>query len=152
MPKDLDSFFKVCFILDHLNKIPQNANLWLIYLLTYINKDILLEDITKIVYCIDFLYSKIDVKPNELNQLINKVEELILKIKSFYQDDGSYKSSLTSSPLEETRYALFSINLLEDLIQDIIYYYSVSELQPIKKIYENVNDIEKTSKLIREAE
>ena len=151
MPKDLDSFFKVCFILDHLNKIPQNANLWLIYLLTYINKDILLEDITKIVYCIDFLYSKIDVKPNELNQLINKVEELILKIKSFYQDDGSYKSSLTSSPLEETRYALFSINLLEDLIQDIIYYYSVSELQPIKKIYENVNDIEKTSKLIREA-
>ncbi|NLM90046.1 MAG: hypothetical protein GX179_02510 [Candidatus Cloacimonetes bacterium] len=152
MPKDLDSFFKVCFILDHLNKIPQNANLWLIYLLTYINKDILLEDITKIVYCIDFLYSKIDVKPNELNQLINKVEELILKIKSFYQDDGSYKSSLTSSPLEETRYALFSINLLEDLIQDIIYYYSVSELQPIKKIYENVNDIEKTSKLIRETE
>jgi len=152
MPKDLDSFFKVCFILDHLNKIPQNANLWLIYLLTYINKNILLEDITKIVYCIDFLYSKIDVKPNELNQLINKVEELILKIKSFYQDDGSYKSSLTSSPLEETRYALFSINLLEDLIQDIIYYYSVSELQPIKKIYENVNDIEKTSKLIREAE
>jgi len=152
MPKDLDSFFKVCFILDHLNKIPQNANLWLIYLLTYINKNILLEDITKIVYCIDFLYSKIDVKPNELNQLINKVEELILKIKSFYQDDGSYKSSLTSSPLEETRYALFSINLLEDLIQDIIYYYSVSELQPIKKIYENVNDIEKTSKLIRETE
>jgi hypothetical protein len=40
---------------------------------------------------------------------------------------------------------------LEDLIQDIIYYYSVSELQPIKKIYENVNDIEKTYKLISEA-
>jgi len=52
--------------------------------------------------------------------------------------------------LEETRYAIFSINLLEDVIQDIIYYYSVSELQPIKKIYENVNDFQQTYKLIRE--
>jgi hypothetical protein len=151
MPKDLDSFFKVCFILDNLNKIPQNANLWLIYLLTYINKDILLEDISKIVYCIDFLYLKISLTTNELNQVTLKVKELIVKIKGCYQNDGSYKSSLKSSPLEETRYALFSINLLEDLIQDIIYYYSVSELQPIKKIYENVNDIEKTYKLISEA-
>jgi len=64
---------------------------------------------------------------------------------------GSYKSSLTSSPLDETRYALFSINLLEDLIQDMIYYYSVTELEPIKKIYENVRDVEKTYRLIKEA-
>jgi len=40
---------------------------------------------------------------------------------------------------------------LEDLIQDIIYYYSVMELKPIKKIYENVEEIEKTYKLIKEA-
>lgn len=149
IPKDLDSFFKVCFILDNLNKIPQNANLWLIYLLSYINKDILLEDIAKIVYCIDFLYSKIELKPNELNQLIGKVKELLSRIKRFYQNDGTYKSSLSSSPLEETRYALFSINLLEDLIQDMIYYYSVAELEPVKKIYENVGDVEKTCELIK---
>jgi len=150
MPKDLDSFFNVCFILDNLNRIPQNTNLWLIYILTYINKDILLVDIAKIVFCIDFLYSQIKLNTNELTQLISKIKELLTKIKSFYQNDGSYKSSLKSSPLEETRYAIFSINLLEDVIQDIIYYYSVSELQPIKKIYENVNDFQQTYKLIRE--
>jgi hypothetical protein len=150
IPKDLDSFFKVCFILDNLNKIPQNADLWLIYLLSYINKDVSLEDISKIVYCIDFLYSKIELKQNELAQLVGKVKELIEMINGFYQNDGSYKSSLTSSPLDETRYALFSINLLEDLIQDMIYYYSVKELEPIKKIYENVSDIEKTYRLIKE--
>ena len=72
IPKDMDSFFKVCFILDNLNKIPQNANLWLVYLLSYINKDTSLEDISKIVYCIDFLYSKIELKPNELTQLISR--------------------------------------------------------------------------------
>lgn len=148
VPKDLDSFFKVCFILDNLNKIPQNANLWLVYLLSYINKGISLEEISKIVYCIDFLYSKIELKPNELVQLISKIKELIGMINGFYQNDGSYKSSLTSSPLDETRYALFSINLLEDLIQDMIYYYAVIELKPVRKIYENIKDIEKTYRLI----
>jgi len=138
--------------LDNLNKIPQNANLWLIYLLSYINKDVSLEDISKIVYCIDFLYSKIELKPNELIQLISNIKKLKENIDGFYQIDGSYRSSLKVSPLEETRYALFSINLLEDLIQDMIYYYSVTELEPVKKIYENVRDIQKTYKLIKEAE
>jgi hypothetical protein len=151
IPQDLDSFFKVCFVLDNINRIPQNANLWLIYLLSYINNNILLEDIFKIVYCIDFLYSKIELKENELNQLITKIKELMKKIQNFYQNDGSYRSSLTLSPLDETRYALFSINLLEDLIQDMIFYYSVSELKPIKKIYENVGDVGKTYRLIKEA-
>jgi hypothetical protein len=151
IPKDLESFFKVCFILDNINRVPQNTNLWLIYLLTFINDRMSLEDISKITYCIDFLYSKIKLQPNELEELITKVKRLLEMIKGFYQNDGSYKSSITLSPLEETRYALFSINLLEDLIQDMIYYYpeSVKELKPINKIYENVGDIEKTYNLIR---
>jgi len=151
IPKDLESFFKVCFILDNINRVPQNANLWLIYLLTFINDRASLEDISKIIYCIDFLYSKIKLQPNELEQLITKAKRLLEMIKGFYQNDGSYKSSITLSPLEETRYALFSINLLEDLIQDMIYYYpeSVKELKPINKIYENIEDIEKTYNLIK---
>lgn len=149
IPQNLDSFFKVCFILDNLNKIPQNANLWLIYLLSYITNNISLEDISKIVYSIDFLYSKIELKPNELSQMISKIKNLLEKINKCYKDDGSYGSSLDKSPLEETRYALFSINLLEDLIQDMIFYYAVSELKPVKKIYENIPDIAKTYKLIK---
>lgn len=149
MPKNLDSFFKICFILDNLNKIPQNAALWLIYLLSYINKGNNLEEISKLTYCIDFLYSKIELKENELEQLINKVSELLKNIKTFYQQDGFYKSSLRISPLEETRYALFSINLLEDLIQDIIFYYSVSSLTPISKIYESIPNVYKTYKLLK---
>lgn len=149
IPKDLDSFFRVCFILDYINKIPENANLWLVYLLSYINKDNSLEDISKISYCIDFLYSKTELKVNELTLLVGKVKELLEKIKTFYNEEGSYKSSLRISPLEETRYALFSINLLEDLIQDMIFYYAITELKPIKKIYENIENIEKTYELIK---
>jgi hypothetical protein len=150
IPKDLDSFFNVCFILDNLNKIPQNASLWLIYLLSYINENNSLEDIFKITYCVDFLYSKIELKTNELVQLVSKTRELLNHVKKFYKGNGSYISSLKVSPLDETRYALFSINLLEDLIQDMIFYYSVTELEPIRKIYENVEDFEKTSKLIKD--
>jgi len=151
IPKDLESFFKVCFILDNMNKIPQNANLWLVYLLSYINQDTSLEDISKITYCIDFLYSKIELEQNELSHLVSKVKELLERVKILYHEDGSYRSSLKVSPLDETRYALFSINLLEDLIQDMIFYYSSIELKPIKKIYENVEDIEKTHKLLKGA-
>jgi len=91
IPQDLDSFFKVCFILDNLNKVPQNANLWLIYLLSYINGDITLEDMSEIAYCIDFLYSKITLKPNELTQLVSKTKELLKKVRTFYKGDGSYR-------------------------------------------------------------
>jgi hypothetical protein len=149
IPKDLDSFFKVCFILDNMNKSPQNANLWLIYLLSYISKDSTLEELSKIVYCIDFLYSKVKLEENELNQLISSIKRLMEIIKRYEQEDGTFTSSLKSSPVDEIRYALFSINTLEDLIQDMIYYYSVKELKPIKKIYENIRYIEKTYELIK---
>jgi hypothetical protein len=150
IPKDLDSFFRICFILDNINKFPENANLWLIYLLSYINKNIKLEDVSKILYCIDFLYSKITLKPNELEQLVNKINALLSQVKSYHKVDGSFCSTLKVSPLEEIRYALFSINLIEDLTQDLIFYYSVDGLKPINKIYENVENIEKTYELIKD--
>jgi hypothetical protein len=40
---------------------------------------------------------------------------------------------------------------LEDLTQDIIFYYDVSDLNPISKIYENISDIDKTYKLLKKA-
>lgn len=152
IPNDLESFFEVCFILDNFNKVPHNTNLWLIYLLSYIKEEISLNEIAKIMYSIDFLYSKIELKINELNQLIGKIKQLGEIIDKYYQNDGTYRSSLKESPLEETRYALFSLNLLEDLIQDIIYTYSIKEFKPIKKIYQSIQNIEKTYQLIKKQE
>lgn len=152
IPNNLESFFEVCFILDNFNKVPHNTNLWLIYLLSYIKEEISLNEIAKIMYSIDFLYSKIELKINELNQLIGKIKQLGEIIDKYYQNDGTYRSSLKESPLEETRYALFSLNLLEDLIQDIIYTYSIKEFKPIKKIYQSIQNIEKTYQLIKKQE
>ncbi len=109
IPEDLDSFFKVCFILDNLNKISQNANLWLIYLLSYIHKGISLEDISKIVYCVDFLYSKIELKSNELTRLIGKVKELMKMVNGFHQThllqfDPDFAAFFAISPLLSMRH------------------------------------------------
>jgi hypothetical protein len=69
-------------------------------------------------------------------------------INSYYDDNqGLYKSSIEESPLEETRYALFSINLIEDIIQDAIYYHNAN-FDPITKIYQNIKDPLKFVKII----
>jgi len=150
IPDNLDSIFQICFILDNINKVPKNINLWLIYLLTYVNGKITLSEIYKIVYCLDFLYSKIEViKDNESNCIVTNIKRINEIIRQYYQNDGSYISTLKNSPYEETRYALFSINLLEDLTQDLIYNYNVTSLNPIKRIYESVINISKTYDFIR---
>ncbi len=148
IPNDLGSFFKICFILDNLNKAPQNINLWLVYLLSFISGKNTTEDLSKIIYCIDFLYSKTELKQNELKNLVEKIKECFKLLQNFEQKDGSFKSSVNLSPIDETRNALFSINLLEDLTQDLIFYYKVKELSPIIKIYQNLNFIGNTFKLI----
>ncbi len=149
IPNDLDSFFKVCFVLDNLNKIPHNVNLWLVYLLSFISNKNTTEDLSKIIYCIDFLYSKTDLKPNELKNLTEKIQECFILLSNFEKKDGSFKSSVNLSPIEEVRHALFSINLLEDLNQDLIFYYKVEELKPIKRIYQNLHFTKNTYNLIK---
>lgn len=150
-PKTLEEFFKVCFILDHLDKIPENIKLWLVYILSYVNEKLPLRDIAMLTYSLDFLYAKIppgQMESNGLKELEEKIKKLISLINSYYDNkEGLYKSSIKESPLEETRFALFSINLIEDIIQDAIYYHN-AKLDPITKIYQNVKDPIKVAEII----
>jgi hypothetical protein len=147
-PDDLNSFFEICFILDNFGKIPHNANLWLVYILSYFNYDRSLSDVAKIVYCIDYLYSKIELKENELTVIVEKVEEIFSDIKLKQNKDGYYFSSPLFNHFEETRLALFAINLLEDIVQDILFYYDTNLFTPIYKIYQNVDNIVKVAEFI----
>jgi len=150
IPKTLDGFFKVCFILDHLNKIPENANLWLVYLLSYANTEPTLKEISMLVYSLDYIYSKITVLgDNELKELEDKIKVLLQTINNYYDEkEGLYKSTIKESPLEETRFALFSINLIEDIIQDAIVYHK-AHFQPIVKIYQHVKDPLRVSEALK---
>jgi len=151
-PRTLEGFFKVCFILNHLDKAPENINLWIVYLLSYVHNRLTLRDIAMLTYSLDFLYAKLppyQIGQNELKEMEEKIKKLIKLIDSYYSDEeGLYKSSVKESPLEETRFALFSINLIEDIIQDAIYYNN-ADLNPIIKIYQNVKNPLKVAKIIK---
>jgi len=150
VPNTLNSFFKVCFILDNIERAPLNANLWIVYLLSFVNDRLTSFETFQLLYSLDFLYSKITLKENELKVVVDKISRLLEIVKSFRQTDGSYKSSKDISPINETRNCLFSINIIEDIIQDIQFYYETKDkrLNPIKKIYENIEDLKTTYSFI----
>lgn len=149
MPKTLDGFFKVCFILDHLEKTPENANLWLVYLLSYVDQKLNSYELFQLIYCLDFLYPRIELKKNELNLLVKDINEIPNKIKNFVKKDGSYQSDKRLAPIEDTRYSLFVINIIEDLIQDILYYYGNKiNLKSITRIYQNIPNLDLTFNFI----
>ena len=149
IPKTLDGFFKVCFTLSHLEKIPVNISLWLIYLLSFLNKKLNSYETFQIIYSLDFLYSKTDLRRNELHKLVEGIQSFHKKLQVFAKSDGSFQSDKTLAPLEDTRYCLFTINILEDLIQDILFYYEDDVgLKPISRIYQTITQIDKTFEFI----
>lgn len=149
IPNTLNGFFEVCFILNHIEKVPINANIWLVYLLSFLNPKLNSLELFQLIYSVDFLYSIIELRKNELNKLVESLKQIQNQINRFSNLDGSYQSDKTIPPLEDTRYALFSINILEDLTQDILYYYGNNiDLEPINRIYQSIPDIEKTFNFI----
>jgi hypothetical protein len=140
VPDTLEGFFRVCFILDHLNKAPKNANIWMVYLLSFVNEKLNLREIAMLVYSLDYLYSKItELKENEINEFESKINSLLGLVSSYYKEEGVYVSDLREAPFSETRYALFAINLIEDIIQDSIVHHGTS-FEPVHKIYQNVKE------------
>ena len=125
IPKDLDSFYKVCFIIDRMNEIPVNANLWLVYVLSFYNDNLTSYQVAQI-YCIDFIYSKIELNDNELERVVDTIEKVKEYCENIQKHNKKIETSVNLSPIEEIRNFLFIINLLEDLIQDSIFYYGTN--------------------------
>lgn len=149
LPKTLDGFFKVCFVLSHIEKTPVNSSLWLIYLLSFLDQELNSYELFQLVYGLDFLYSKIDLKENELSKLLDGLRQIKDKVNKFSKTDGSFQSDKTFSPLEDTRYSLFVINIFEDLSQDVLYYYGDNVgLQSVTRVYQTLPCVDKTYKFI----
>ena len=145
-PRTLDGLFQVCFILEHMNKIPKNSSLWLVYSLSFLDENLNSEELFKLVYIMDFLYMNTPsmLQDNELRAIVESLQRINALLRSFERPDGSYSSDPNLSPLEETRNALFTINIIEDLTQDILHYYgSRPGLKPITKIYQTIENLDR---------
>lgn len=150
LPQALDGFFKTCFILNHIDRTPMNINLWIIYLLSFLGQNLNSYELFQLFYSLDFLYSRTELQTHELHRVISGISLGRKNISSFVKNNGSYQSSKKISPLEDTRFCLFVINVLEDLTQDILHYYKEPQkkLKPINLIFQDIKNVDKTHKFI----
>lgn len=156
MPRNLGGFYKVCFILDHIEKTPDNSSLWLVYLLSFLEQPLNSHELFMLIYCLDFLYPRIELEKNELASLVKKLRK-IKELAGCFADarKGSFESDKNLAPIEETRNILFVINIIEDLTQDLLFYYGKDEnlaLEPVTRIFQLIPDVNKTFDFIQKAQ
>ena len=69
VPRTLDGFYQVCYLLDKLGKEPDAPGVWMVYLLTFFRDDMRAIDFAHFMYALDFLYFKcVDIMQNEKNR------------------------------------------------------------------------------------
>ena len=154
VPSNLEGFFETCLLLDKLGRHPENIGLWLVYACSFFASEIAPLDFGRWAFCVDFLYFApgADLRDNEMREICEKIHAATLLAKDRFQQDGSFATMPTVAQLEATRAALFAIDRIEDMTQDLHYRHRQSELPPIRRIYQTVPDCARIAAYIRQNE
>lgn len=151
VPRTLDGFYRVCYLLDKIGKQPDAPGVWLVYLASFFNDSIRAIDFARYIYALDFLYFKCaNIQENERTVLQRCIAQAVEYIGRRVADTGALAIDPRESPLEETRQVLFAINLLEDLKQDAVVNCGI-DLPAATKIFEIIPDAARTASYIRNA-
>ena len=153
IPSTLEGFYRVCLILDRMNRAPENAAVWLVYLISFFGEKMPTRDFARLVFCFDFLYFKVQdsLRENEIKAAADALDKSVAYIKARENSDGSFASDPNFAPAEETRSVLFAVNLIEDIAQDLRYTCGVGP-GPIGKIFETISDCAKIGAFIKQAD
>jgi hypothetical protein len=166
IPTTLEGFWEACVILEAMGRCPESLDAWLQKALDFANEVSTLEELFKASFCLDYLYfckpvPSSGVGLEQANDWLSRLGEvfrtIIERVNKFYSGQGQFQSEPQGSACEETRYALFAIGVVEDMIQDAWHYYSetiVKEAQnfpsPIQYIYQSVSDHAAIARFVRE--
>lgn len=152
VPRTLDGFYRVCYLLDKIGKRPDAPGVWLVYLLSFFSRDMRSVDFARYIYALDFLYFHCAaMQENEKAALQSALAQAIAYIaRRANADTGTFSRDPKESPLEETRQILFAVNLLEDIKQDAAVKLGLN-LAVAGKIFELLPDAAKTAAFIRDA-
>lgn len=153
VPKTFEGFYRVCYLLERIQKAPDNPGVWLVYLASFFNPDLSALDLARFMFSLDFLYFKCDaLEPNELRVVQKAIEDAGAYVRNRAgQADGSLALDPRVAPLEETRQILFAVNLLEDIQQDARVSLGM-DLPAITAIFETLPDASKTAEFIAGAQ
>lgn len=150
-PKDISGFYESCFLMNRLNRIPDNRNLWIVYLASYLKEDLNSRELFQFIFSLDYLYSSITLlQENELEVVVDSIKTAAKLLKD--HSNADFRTANHLSLKDEVRNYLFSINLWEDISQDIIANYKSAAydpgLKPTKKIFESVSEIDKIHSIV----
>ena len=122
VPRTLEGFYRVCFLLDRIGKQPDAPGIWMVYLMSFFNDKMKVADFARYIYALDFLYFKcLNIQENERIALENAITQAMEYIERRFTAAG--ESVLVTDPnasiIEALRQILFAVNLLEDIRQDV---------------------------------
>lgn len=149
MPRTLEGFFHTCFLMNKLDKRPDSAETWLIYLISFLEGNMRGIDLVRFMFSFDFLYFNIDeFRSNEKISIEDAICKTKYMIENRIREDGTFEIHQTESVLDGTRFLLATINLLEDVYQDAVINFDF-DFPSIKKIFEMLPDVGETADIIR---
>ena len=152
VPRTLDGFYRVCYLLDKIGRQPDATGVWLVYLLSFFDDAMPAIDFARYLYALDFLYFKCAyLQENERSAL----EKAVVRATDYIRrrinaDSGALATDPRVAPLEETRQILFAVNLIEDLQQDAAVTWDAN-LPQASTIFEALPDATQTANYIRNA-
>ena len=152
VPRTLDGFYRVCYLLDKIGRQPDAPGVWMVYLLSFFDDAMQTIDFARYLYALDFLYFKCSyLQENERSALEKSVVQATDYIRRRVNaDSGALAADPRVAPLEETRQLLFAVNLIEDLKQDAAVTWDAS-LPKASTIFEALPDATQTANYIRNA-
>lgn len=153
VPRTLEGFYRVCFLLDKIGKQPDAPGVWMVYLMSFFNDNMMAIDFARYIYALDFLYFKCrSVQGNEQLALEKSIKQAMAYIERRFTDAGEVVlvTDFNEAPIEGLRQILFAVNLLEDIRQDVAFNLDLA-VPKGTKIFEMIPDVFLAADSIRRA-
>ena len=153
VPRTLEGFYRVCFLLDKIGKQPDAPGVWMVYLMSFFNDNMKAADFARYIYALDFLYFKCrSVQGNERIALGKAITQAMAYIERRFTaaGEGVLVTDFDEAPIEALRQIVFAANLLEDIRQDVAVNLEVA-VPKVAIIFEMVPDVSLITNFIRRA-
>ena len=153
VPRTLEGFYRVCFLLDRIGKQPDAPGVWLVYLMSFFNDAMSAVELARYIYALDFLYFKCrSVQENERIALENAITQAMAYIERRFATagEGMLTTSPNEAPIDAMRQIIFAINLLEDIRQDAAVNFGAATPQ-VRTIFDTIPDVPLVAAYIRNA-
>ena len=153
VPRTLEGFYRVCFLLDRIGKQPDTPGVWLDYLMSFFNDAMSAVELARYIYALDFLYFKCrSVQENERVALESAITQAMAYIERRFATagEGMLTTSPNEAPIDAMRQIIFAINLIEDIRQDAAVNFGAATPQ-VRTIFDTIPDVPLTAAYIRNA-